>query len=249
MSYDPLRFSLCAFDLSPLPVWLWFGRCWAGPRGRPPLLRIPSEASAAEGLRAGGSLDWLGAPNALVVSGPCAPRLGQIFEDGKLAGLGLFSVAPRCGSVPWGDGRRSGCQNSSAFGPPKMRWWCRVVVARALVKFRSPVDLRFCGRPTIERGPSADDPTFSDQKCVGRNYGRELQGAGSIGSTFAFHGRQNIRRSIRFRTTQNALVVSGRCGPRLSFFLVWSAALRAPCPRSQCMRVPLSLGFPSGIIR
>ena len=71
----------------------------------------------------------------------------------------------------------------------------------------------------------------------------------SIGSTFAFHGRQNIRRSIRFRTTQNALVVSGRCGPRLSFFLVWSAALRAPCPRSQCVRVPLSLGFPSGIIR
>ena len=142
------------------------------------------------------------------------------------------------------------------FGPPKMRWYRQLIVARALVKFRrrggcavGPVDLRFCGRPTIERGPSADDPTFSDQKCVGRNYGRELQGAGSIGSTFAFHGRQNIRQSIRFRTAQNALVVSGRCGPRLSFFLVWSAALRAPCPRSQCMRVPLSLGFPSGIIR
>ena len=32
-------------------------------------------------------------------------------------------------------GRTSG--GASAFGPPKMRWWCRVVVARALVFFWS----------------------------------------------------------------------------------------------------------------
>ena len=108
-----------------------------------------------------------------------------------------------------------------------------------------PVDLRFCGRKTIEGAHPRMIQLLVTKNAlveiIAENY--------SIGSTFAFHGRQNIRRSIRFRTTQNALVVSGRCGPRLSFFLVWSAALRAPCPRSQCVRVPLSLGFPSGIIR